>query len=60
MSALDTVVQVGHTALPLEEPGALQLDLLGTQGRRKHGSPADGSERADVDDACGHATAVDA
>src|SRR4029453_9564396 len=29
-SALDPVVQVGDAGLPLEDPGALQLDVLGT------------------------------
>jgi hypothetical protein len=28
-SALDPVVHVGDTVLPLEDPGALQLDVLG-------------------------------
>src|SRR4029450_10135728 len=30
-SALDPVVHVGDTVLPLEDPGALQLDLLGSE-----------------------------
>lgn len=30
-SALDAVVHVGHAVLPLEDPGALQLDLLGSE-----------------------------
>src|SRR5215218_7302158 len=30
-SALDPVVHVGDAALPLEDPGALQLDLLGSE-----------------------------
>src|SRR5918996_2184449 len=30
-STLDPVVHVGDTALPLEDPGALQLDLLGSK-----------------------------
>ena len=30
-SALDPVVHVGDAALPLEDPGALQLDVLGIE-----------------------------
>jgi hypothetical protein len=30
-SALDPVVHVGDTGLPVEDPGALQLDVLGTE-----------------------------
>ena len=44
-SAPDPVVHVGDTALPLEDPGALELDLLGGEaleqsaalGRRAQG-----------------------